>query len=103
MKSFPSAAATADGCGRAPRGRRATAPTRRLRDHAFDDSLDDLLAVRRAHQGDHAAEARGPPRRRHVTKPLEQEPPARPVVEPRAAEPRRVEPRRARERVDFEP
>src|SRR5213593_2319532 len=81
----------------------APAPTRRLRDHAFDDSLDDLLSTRRAHQGDHAAEARGPLRWRHVTEPLEQEPRTPPVVEPRAAEPRCVEPGRARERVDLEP
>src|SRR5205807_2763342 len=54
-------------------------------------------------QRDHAAEARGPPRRRHVTEAVEQEPPASPVVEPRAAESRRVKPRLAAERVHLEP
>jgi len=38
--------------------------------------FDDLLAARRARQCDHAAEARHPPRRRHVAEPLQQQLPA---------------------------
>src|SRR5206468_10176922 len=74
-------------------------PPRGLRDPAFGHTFHYLLGVRRAHQRDHAAEARGPARRGHAAEPLEQMLQASPVVESRPAEACRVEPRRASERV----
>jgi hypothetical protein len=80
----------------------AAGPTRRLRDHALDDALDDLLGFSWAGQGNRAAEARGPPRRSHITEPLEQERPSVRIREPGAPEPGRVQPRRATQGVDLE-
>src|SRR5690242_944529 len=54
---------------------------RRLGDDALGDTLHDLFGASAAGQRDDAAEARGPTRRWHAAKPLEQERPAAAVVE----------------------
>src|SRR4029434_651987 len=80
----------------------AAGAARRLRDHPLDDALDVLVGLSWARQGDRAAEARRPPRRRYVTEPLEQEPPSVRIREPRASEPGGVQPGRATQGVNLE-
>src|SRR5437899_7696354 len=75
----------------------ASTSPRRFSDDALGHALHDRLGAGRARERDHAAEARGPPRRRHAAEPLEQELEASPIVEVRAAEARRVESGRAAE------